>query len=151
MDLFCDVCVGIDFECSWWRVLLFVSCCSAGCRPWDKGGGQSSRPLDRGGGCSHPKKFLEPFRPHFSLKIRRGRGVRAPRGPPLDSPLCCTPLRCRLWHISCTLLSILRWWSWLIMHYLVIVEPLSKHAKKADCHNTMLLCKQLASSPVEVW
>ena len=41
------------------------------------------------------------------------------------------------------------------MHYLVIVEPLRKYvlylAKKADCHNTMLLCKQLASSPVEVW
>ena len=34
-----------------------------------------------GGGAVAPPKFFEPFRPHFSLKIRRGGGVSAPPGP----------------------------------------------------------------------
>ena len=34
-----------------------------------------------GGGGGRPKKFFEPFRPHFSPKIRRGGGVSAPPGP----------------------------------------------------------------------
>ena len=34
-----------------------------------------------GGGGGRPKKFFELFRPHFSLKIRRGEGCPAPPGP----------------------------------------------------------------------
>ena len=33
-----------------------------------------------GGGGGRPKKFFEPFRPHFSLKIRRGGGVSGSPG-----------------------------------------------------------------------
>ena len=42
---------------------------SAGSRPWDKGGPQSSRPVDGGGGQSL-KNFFLPFGPQFGLKIR---------------------------------------------------------------------------------
>ena len=41
---------------------------------------------DLGMGGGGPPNFFRPFGPQFSLKIRGG-GV-APRGPPLDPPLC---------------------------------------------------------------
>ena len=44
---------------------------SAGSRPWDKGGPQSSRPFDGGGGRGQsPQNFFLLFRPQFGLKIR---------------------------------------------------------------------------------
>ena len=49
--------------------------CSAGSRPWDKGG-------------EGKKTFFRPFGPHFGIKIRGGRALRA---PPLDPPLIWTP------------------------------------------------------------
>ena len=33
------------------------------------------------GGGGRPTKFFEPFRPHFSLKIKGGEGCPAPPGP----------------------------------------------------------------------
>ena len=44
-------------------------------------GGWTSRPWDKGGGAVSKKTFFQPFGPHFSLKIRWGRG-RAPRPIP---------------------------------------------------------------------
>ena len=49
--------------------LKVPSHCSAGSRPWDKGGAWLFRSLDKGRGGSLPKKFFPPFGPQFGLKI----------------------------------------------------------------------------------
>ena len=58
-------------------VLSVHMLCSAGSRPWDKGGVS--------------KKFFRPFGPQFGLKLRGGGA--GPRAPPLDPPLFWDGLR----------------------------------------------------------
>ena len=48
--------------------------CSAGSRPWEKGGRWSSRPWDKGRGAPVSTIFFRPFGPQFGLKIRVSGG-----------------------------------------------------------------------------
>ena len=78
-------------------IFVFFYICTGRSRPSDKRrGGGASKPWDKGGGT-----VLKKFR--FGPNIRWGKGGgRAPRDPPLEPPIICTP-SCQWFHI-CTVL-----------------------------------------------